>query len=403
MKIGIVVWNLDLTGGTERQALELAIHLKRMGHHVEVYCAYYDPERCFPEFIREFENIRYLEACHRVEITHRSRAVFYWDILFRRSRALSKMISPDLDVLNCHEYTTFLSGVMYKKRTGVPVVGMLNDTPSFEGVYEPKDGPYKFPLSWAKRAVFAPAIKAIDTVVVLDHLNRNRLKKYLGLDATVVRSGADLAKYMFQERTLHIDRINILANGNFFPWRRYEDLISALRILADEGVAFHLNHIGTDAFSPAYAARIRRLVARLGLVESVTFRGYVSEPLLLEIYSHSDIFVFPNFPQTWGLAVFEAMACGIPVIVNSGCGAAEVLADNETAIVVPPESPGDIARAILRLRDSPELFNKLSKNGRAFVEENISWELYASNMLETFSQSLTSRRGERRNRSRTVG
>ena len=46
MKIGIVAWDLNISGGTQRQALELALHLQKMGHNVKVYTVYYDKEEC---------------------------------------------------------------------------------------------------------------------------------------------------------------------------------------------------------------------------------------------------------------------------------------------------------------------------------------------------------------------
>jgi hypothetical protein len=52
MKIGIVVWNLDVSGGTEKQALELAVHLQKAGHDIEVYTSFYDKRKCFPDLVR---------------------------------------------------------------------------------------------------------------------------------------------------------------------------------------------------------------------------------------------------------------------------------------------------------------------------------------------------------------
>lgn len=49
----------------------------------------------------------------------------------------------------------------------------------------------------------------------------------------------------------------------------------------------------------------------------VSFLGRLSEKDLLAAYSRADVFLFPNAPQTWGLAVFEAMAMGcVPVITD---------------------------------------------------------------------------------------
>ncbi len=395
MKIGIAVWNLDISGGTERQALELARQMQRNGHDVEVYCAYFDPVKCFPDFIREVKNIRFLEPRRQKRDSMTLRTLFYWDLFSKRSKDLGRLMSSDLDVLNCHEYTTFIAGTYFNKATGVPVVGMINDVPSVGGVYVPRDDPWRFPLSWLKRELFRSAIKSMDRLVVLDEINRGRLERHYRVDSVIVRSGLDLDRFAFKERKSCSEQVRILSNGNFFPWRRYEDLIGALRILVHEGVPFHMNHIGTDALCASYASKIKRLVERYQLSDFVTFHGYVNEKRFFEIYSTSDVFVFPNYPQTWGLAVFEAMGCGIPVIVNSGCGAAEVLRDRETALIVPPRSPSEIAKAIRRLVEDADLYSRLSRKGRDLVEKEISWEIYGDKMLEQFHEVARSR-GQRR-------
>lgn len=45
LKIDIVAWDLNISGGTQRQALELALHLQNMGHKIKVYTVYYDKEK----------------------------------------------------------------------------------------------------------------------------------------------------------------------------------------------------------------------------------------------------------------------------------------------------------------------------------------------------------------------
>ena len=178
------------------------------------------------------------------------------------------------------------------------------------------------------------------------------------------------------------------SNGIFFPWRRFEDLIEALKIVKDKGVEFDLNHIGTDIRDKKYAQMIYKMVDQIGLSDYVKFHGAVSEEKLIDLYSTSDIFVFPNYPQTWGLAVFEAMACGTSVIVSTGCGASEVLTDGENALLVAPKSPNSIADAIIKLKENPDLWRNISINGIKFVEENIRWDLYAKNMMKVFNEVL---------------
>ena len=69
---------------------------------------------------------------------------------------------------------------------------------------------------------------------------------------------------------------------------------------------------------------------------------------------------------------------------NVGCGAAEVLNDNLNSLLVNPKSPIEISKKIEVLIKNKMFYLNLSKNGRLFVEKNISWEIYGENMLNVF-------------------
>ena len=102
------------------------------------------------------------------------------------------------------------------------------------------------------------------------------------------------------------------------------------------------------------------------------------------MYREHDIFLFPNHLQSWGLAVFEAMSSGVPVVVSQTAGAAEVLADRDTALIVPPKSPSAIAAAVAVLVQDPALFAHMSEGGRAFVESRMSWSRFTDDMEKFF-------------------
>jgi glycosyltransferase involved in cell wall biosynthesis len=151
---------------------------------------------------------------------------------------------------------------------------------------------------------------------------------------------------------------------------------------------------GSEERDPHYAAKIRGLVSAEHLEDRIKLLGAISEDELVKKYRETDVFAFPNSPQTWGLSVFEAMACGAPAVVSRGCGASEVLTDGENALLVEPARPEAISDAISRLMDDAALYAKLSRVGRRYVEENITWEAYGSRMMDVFKQ-VTKKGGER--------
>lgn len=410
MKIGIVAWDLNISGGTQRQALELALHLQKMGHSVKVYTVYFNKKRCYPD-ISDKLDIEYLYSeketdniNDNISVALYSRVLInffhFWIQLFKTERLCKKLadlIDKKTDLICCHDYIVYAVGSKYKNKTRKSVIWQMNDLPVFRNDFKSLKGIIKFFLSPIRGdLVFGLKhigyIRTMDEIVVMDYLNKEKLKSNLGLESTIVRNGLDIEKFKFKERALSGGRLNIMSNGIFFPWRRIEDLIDALKMVKDAGIEMELNHIGTDERCKWYAKEIYNKVKKLNLSDRVEFRGHIGEEELIKFYSTSDIFVFPNHPQTWGLAVFEAMGCGTPVIVSTGCGASEVLTNGENALLVPPKSPAKIAEAIMKLKKDPQLWKKLSVNGRKFVEENIRWDMYAENMMKVFEKVLKEKR-----------
>jgi glycosyltransferase involved in cell wall biosynthesis len=89
-----------------------------------------------------------------------------------------------------------------------------------------------------------------------------------------------------------------------------EDLIHAWEIVAKELPRARLLVIGAGPF----LGKAKELVRLARLENIVDFRGYVSGVEKFELLKSARLFVFPSFSEGFGLAVAEAMACGIPVV-----------------------------------------------------------------------------------------
>lgn len=371
MKIAIIIRRLNVRGGAQRQALALAQELKKRGHGIVVYVAEGGWEGSYPELLDGL-SIAAVASPHDME--------------------------KDFDILNPHDRWAHTIACAYKKRVrAIPSVWMMNDLPTrwFSLFRESECRGEK--LSWwkergAKLFDFFTSRRDIlcqDAIAVLDYRDAAWVKQFFGKDAAVVRSGLDISHIDFRARQAPVGRtISVLLTGILLPHRRFEDLIDAVAILQKEGYSISVDIIGDESQNREYADRLTKRVQSLNLSHAVKFLGKVSERELFNHYGSHDVFVFPNHLQSWGLAVFEAMAAGIPVIVSKTAGPSEVLTDGENALFTEPKSPGSIAAALRRLVASPGLFQALSKNGRTFVEKNMSWEKYADEMLALFTHQI---------------
>ena len=307
------------------------------------------------------------------------------------SGKIADWVEDRLDVLNVHDNYAFIGAMKWKRRTGKPVVWMMNDFPGaaipsrrfrakyLDGFFDSVNGKL-----WMRRR-YRNAVRRLDKVVVLDdRISRVYLEELFQVVPVTIRSGLDLQKFRGEPRpAYHGGRpFALVSNGIMLPHRRLEDIAEAVAILTREGFDAVWNHTGSAELHPGYAGFVLGRVKELGVAGRCNFLGKVSDKDLVESYWSADAFVFPNSPQTWGLAVFEAMACGTPVVVSRGAGASEVLTDGVDGLLVDPARPDKIAEAVRRLAGDPSEWERFSDAGRKFVEENIRWDIYASKMRE---------------------
>lgn len=405
MKIALIVWELNITGGTQRQALELAVNLQKLGHTVDVFCYAYHPEKCYPALCHELNII----SMDRTESPARRRSASRWHIpiigpiLTLASKyffVLTDILVPDplmrafkkriehhqplaqYDVINIHDYQVYK---MSRLITHPRMVWMMNDVQT--SPIESKNVLHRKLFNTLLRLLARIETRRIATVTVLDHRNKRLCKETYGKEAIVVRSGVDLELFAGIERHARTSGMpwHIFASSIFFRHRRFEDLVAAIGILIKRGIvnlSVTINGITTRA--PQYHRAIQQQITDEGLGNYITIVPGMSERQLKEQYRNSDIYVFPNNNQTWGLAVFEAMLAGCATIVSKGSGAHEVITDKENALLVEPCAPDRIAQAIENLVRDPVLYEKISRNGTKFVQETLSWEKYAHSMLNVF-------------------
>ncbi len=406
MKIAVIQSRLNGSGGSQRQAIGYAKAFQDLGHEVTLYTISYDPERCFPEMTK---TIRIVTTPGGF-ITPRSLRIPFLGFLnyVRYSRAendaacrLARIIDADTDILHSHDRIAFRVAAYYKKHIcDTPSVLMMNDIMTKSWIawrraqFDPalKPGIKKRLLNWLADAYEVKRyILPHEMITVLDNRTRDWVKDYFKRDSIVVRSGLDIEHFSFVPRSGCGTPVRILVAGVFFVHRRYEDMIEALKLLTDRGFNATLTLIGnykSDQEYRTYQKRLSAQIKKLGLENRTAFTGEVSEDELRRAYHTHDMYVSPNHLQSWGLAVFEAMASGTPVVVSKTAGAAEILTDGVNALLAEGKSPEDIARAIERFINDPKLYATLSAAGRKFVEERVTWKYSAQNAIKVFEDCI---------------
>jgi glycosyltransferase involved in cell wall biosynthesis len=134
------------------------------------------------------------------------------------------------------------------------------------------------------------------------------------------------------------------------------------------------------------AAVLARLAQQTGCADAVHFVGEHAN--VAECFHAMDVFAFPSLGEGFGLALAEAMACGVPVVASAVGGVPELVTDGASGLLVPPADPEALAAAILRILDEPDLAAGLSTTALRVISDNFSVERMAAQVSELYARLL---------------
>jgi phosphatidylinositol alpha-1,6-mannosyltransferase len=125
---------------------------------------------------------------------------------------------------------------------------------------------------------------------------------------------------------------------------------------------------------------LERLAHRSGVADRVRFLGGVSERDLPGLYNLASLYVGVSRianrigVEGFGISLVEASACGLPVVAGNSGGIPDAVREGETGFLVPPEDPGALAEAIIRVLADNELAKRVGAAGRRAVETHYNWD-----------------------------
>ncbi len=117
-----------------------------------------------------------------------------------------------------------------------------------------------------------------------------------------------------------------------------------------------------------------RLAELLKTTPNVELIEYI--PNIAEFYGRCDLFVLPSMDDGFGMALFEAMANGVPAIATRNCGASELLTDGVDGLVIDAGSVDALAASIAALYEDEPRRQAIAVAGQATVERIAETRLY---------------------------
>jgi glycosyltransferase involved in cell wall biosynthesis len=200
--------------------------------------------------------------------------------------------------------------------------------------------------------------------------------------AKVIYGGVDTERFA-PDSTIPKEPLVVYV-GRIVPHKGVNDLIEAL----PDGLSLEV--IGRP-YHDRYFADLKQLA----FGKSVTFRPDCDDAELVRAYRRAVCVVLPSVyrtvygdetrvPELLGQTLLEGMACGIPAVCTDVGSMPEVVVDEQTGFVVPPNNPAALRSRLEWLRDHPEDVTRLGLAGRERVLQTFTWPAVVRRCLDAY-------------------
>jgi len=357
-------------GGVESHVRSLAREFVREGHEVTVVTSRYDPSLPVAEVAEGYRILR-----------SRTHGVVFNTPLDTGSGRVLRDLPADVIHMHYPPPITSYFATRALRRRDVPVC-LTYHCDLF------LDGAAGRVLAGLYQRVFLPSTLHRANAVVVHTKSYGITSAVLRQrDLTVIPSVVDLDRFRpgidasGLRADLGVEGKRVLAfTGRLVPHKGVDVILGAVAQLPKDVV---LVVIGAGPRLPSLMSQARRL----GISERVRFCPNVSDDELPRYLALADVFVFPsqNRLEGFGLAVAEAMACGLPVVTADMPGVREVIEPGQQGLLAEPLLAGDLAEKTRQLLDDPATARRMGASARKRAEERWGLATVAGQLLNLYA------------------
>jgi alpha-maltose-1-phosphate synthase len=332
-------------------------------------------------------------------VAHRS-----WDHLAGANQAL-QVISADLsmaaavacaDLVHSHTWYANLAGHLASLLYQIPhVVTVHSLEPLRPWKAEQLGGGYEV-SSWCERTAVESAAAVI---AVSDGMRDDMLTAYPAVPperVRVIRNGIDTTEYFPDPATDVLSRYGVDPGRSSVVYigrvARQKGLSVLLRAGAEIDPAAQLVICAGQADTPELEAEVSDLATQLQAKRDgvIWLSGMLAKREVIQLLSHAAVFVCPSLYEPLGIVNLEAMACGTAVVGSRVGGIPEVVADEETGLLVPPGDHAALAHAINALVLDEPRAAEMGRRGRARAEAEFGWPGVAAQTVALYTELAAS-------------
>lgn len=377
-------------GGPTQVCLELCQELARSGERVSIYTTNLDGPGTLdvPSDVPVWTNaveIRYFP----VQTPRR------YAMSLPLARALRRAI-PRQDLVHIHSLYFFPSTVAahYCRRAGVPYVVRPH------GTLDPYHFRHHRGRKWVYERLFEWRNLNRAAAIHFTTHEEEALTRPLGLTApgVVVSPGVHAERYgegdpvetAFRDEWPETrGRRIVLFLGRLNQKKGLDLLATAFGQLARQHADVHLVLAGPD--NDGYGRAVERWLKAEGVLHRTTFTGMLLGPRKVAALRAADVFVLPSYTENFGVAVVEAMASGLPIVISDRVNIWREVADARAGVVVRGDA-SEVARAVAVLLNDPAERIAMGERARRLAAERFSWPAAGARMVEVYRGIVAERR-----------
>lgn len=320
-------------------------------------------------------------------------------LIFTRSakrRVKTLIRDQEFDLIHDRGYLFGGSGISVAHRSGIPTVLQIDDDwiktealvsrIAASGIYQ------EMALRWCRRTLQKAAL-----VFAVSESLRNTAIGNWGADpgkVHVIPNGVDLdlfnpeaSSFGIRERLDARDDRIVCFVGALGPWHGIDQLLGAFSQALKERDDLRLIVVGSAReYSTSH---LKNQTVRLGVAGRVHFLGRLEHHQIPRVLVDSDVAVAPYPEADFGfspLKILEYMACGVPTIVSDTPSTREIVNDGVNGLLVKAGDTHELAKALLRVLDEPDLGTRLRK-GALEAAKSFSWDSSTKKLVELYKHA----------------
>jgi glycosyltransferase involved in cell wall biosynthesis len=185
-------------------------------------------------------------------------------------------------------------------------------------------------------------------------------------------------------------RIGIV--GQIGVWKGHQDVVEAIALALRNDCDVHLSVFGQG--DERFVAQLKKTAVDLGIAGNVSWHGF--ERNRANIYNQLDVCVVPSrshdpLPTT----AIEAGYFGLPVIATSQGGLPEIVQDGETGYLVEAEAPRQIADALCKFANRPDLLKQMGQAARVRMLQKFGRDRFIAEFMDVIDHTVATSVGRR--------